>query len=112
MIRLVGLDKKFKEREILLDSNLVIENPGLFVIYGESGSGKSTLINILGLLDEEYDGDYYLFDQKINDLTDKEKELIRFNQISYIFQTPKFLENESIKLNIEIGVGRKLKSLI
>lgn len=107
MIEVVGLEKSFYKREVLSNININITAPGIYVVCGESGSGKSTLINILGMLDNEFAGEYYFFNKRINNLSSKEKELIRFNQISYIFQTPKFLENESILTNIEIGIGKK-----
>ena len=37
--------------------NLDFSNSGLNFIVGESGSGKSTLLNVIGGLDNSYEGD-------------------------------------------------------
>ena len=51
---------KPNELEILHGIDLTV-NQGEFVsIVGESGSGKSTLMNIIGVLDRQTSGSYYL----------------------------------------------------
>ena len=109
MININNLTKKFNENVVLSKVSISISSPGIYVICGESGCGKTTLINILGLMDEEYEGDYYFINQNVKNMTNQEKELIRYNQISYIYQNPKFLENESIKVNLEIALNKKYR---
>lgn len=109
MLNINNLTKKFNENVVLSKVSISISSPGIYVICGESGCGKTTLINILGLMDEEYEGDYYFINQNVKNMTNQEKELIRYNQISYIYQNPKFLENESIKVNLEIALNKKYR---
>ena len=109
MIKISGLIKTYGNYNVLNDINMEISKPGIYVINGISGSGKSTLINIIGLMDEEYQGDYRLFSKNVKKLNEEEKALIRFNQIAYIYQNPKFLENENILTNINLGVGKKIE---
>ena len=109
MLNISNLTKKFNENVVLSKVSISISSPGIYVICGESGCGKTTLINILGLMDEEYEGDYYFINQNVKNMTNQEKELIRYNQISYIYQNPKFLENESIKVNLEIALNKKYR---
>ena len=54
---------------------------------GRSGSGKSTLVNILGLLDDFDDGDYYLDNINVKKLNDLEKSKIRGFKIGFVFQS-------------------------
>lgn len=62
---------KPNELEILHGINLTV-NKGEFVsIVGESGSGKSTLMNIIGVLDRQTQGDYYLEGQDVNGMSDE-----------------------------------------
>ena len=57
------------ELEILHGIDLTV-NQGEFVsIVGESGSGKSTLMNIIGVLDRQTSGSYYLEGQDVNGMT-------------------------------------------
>lgn len=109
MLNINNLTKKFNENVVLSKVSISISSPGIYVICGESGCGKTTFINILGLMDEEYEGDYYFINQNVKNMTNQEKELIRYNQISYIYQNPKFLENESIKVNLEIALNKKYR---
>ena len=109
MIRISNLTKKYLDRTILDNVNINISKPGIYALIGESGCGKTTLINILGLMDEEFEGEYFFLDKNIKKIRDKDKELIRFNQIGYVYQNPKLIENESILVNVNIGLGREIK---
>ena len=108
MIRITGLKKFYGDNLVLNKINIDISSPGLYIIAGASGSGKTTLINIIGLMEDSFEGDYFFFDKNIKNINNKEKELLRYNQISYIYQNPKFLENESIKVNLEIALNKKI----
>ena len=48
---------------VLKDVNVEFQKNNLYAIMGRSGSGKSTLVNILGLLDDCTNGEYYLDDK-------------------------------------------------
>ena len=77
---------KPNELEILHGINLTV-NKGEFVsIVGESGSGKSTLMNIIGVLDRQTQGDYYLEGQDVNGMSDEVRSAIRNRRIGFVFQ--------------------------
>ncbi len=66
-------DNKFQRTFVLKDVNLTI-NEGEFVsIMGPSGAGKSTLLNIIGMLDEPNEGEYFFLDQPAHQLNEKKK---------------------------------------
>jgi len=51
MIKITGLNKKFKKQEVLKSLNLTIKTGKVTAIVGPNGSGKTTLIkSILGLI--------------------------------------------------------------
>jgi len=61
---------------------------GEFVsIMGPSGSGKSTLLNIIGALDTPTEGEYYLDNILVNNLSEDDLAIIRSLKIGFIFQT-------------------------
>ena len=70
MIRLDNISKTFRDGDTQVQAlkNISFEvNKGeLVAIIGKSGSGKSTLLNILGLLDKQTDGDYYIDGKKVS----------------------------------------------
>ena len=49
---------------LLKDIGLTIKEGEFISIMGPSGSGKSTLLNIMGMLDEQSEGEYYFFDEQ------------------------------------------------
>ena len=102
MIRISNLSKMYGNSLVLKNINIEISSPGLYVIKGKSGSGKSSLLNILSLVDEDYNGTFYLFDKNVRDLTKKEREDLLASSITYLFQEPKLIEGEDIKTNLEI----------
>lgn len=78
---------KPNELEILHGINLTV-NKGEFVsIVGESGSGKSTLMNIIGVLDRQTQGDYYLEGQDVNGMSDEVRSAIRNRRMVLYFRT-------------------------
>ena len=67
--------------------NLNVDKGEFVSIMGPSGSGKSTLMNIIGCLDSPTDGDYYLNDKSVSQLSDDELAKIRNKEIGFVFQS-------------------------
>ena len=75
MIKLMGIHKQFGNDKVLEEVNLTLENNGIYIIKGKSGCGKTTLLNIIGLIDEDYEGKYYVYQGKVNTIEDNYCEL-------------------------------------
>ena len=88
MIELLHISKKYGDKSILDNINLSFEEGKFIAIKGESGCGKTTLFNIVGLLDN-YEGIIKIDNQAINK---KNRENIRKNNLSYVFQDFLLLE--------------------
>ena len=65
------------EIEILHGIDLKIYEGEFVAIVGESGSGKSTLMNIIGVLDKQTEGEYYLDGIDIKNANEEEMNVIR-----------------------------------
>lgn len=101
IIMLKNISKTYdKNRWVLHNINFEVNEGDFIVITGESGCGKSTLINILGLLDNNYSGDYFLESLNVNELTDNALSKIRNKKIGYIFQDYKLIITLTNKENI------------
>jgi putative ABC transport system ATP-binding protein len=103
-------DNKFNRAFILKDIHLRITE-GEF-ISRPSRAGKSTLLNIIGLLDELSEGEYFFFDQSVHNLKDNKKTEYHRNYIGFIFQAYHLIEELTVYENIEsplIYKGIKLK---
>lgn len=82
-------------------------------IMGASGSGKTTLLNCISTMTKPTKGNIYFQDMKINKF--KEKRLIKYRSedISYIYQDFKLLDNLTVKENIMLPlVIQKRESLM
>ena len=55
-------------------------------IMGPSGGGKTTFLNCLGGLDFPDQGEIYLNDRLLNNLSDKELTELRRKEIGFVFQ--------------------------
>ena len=73
MLNIKDLHKSYDMGEtslhVLKGINLKVEKGEMVAIMGSSGSGKSTLLNIIGILDELDEGQYFLDGIEIKDLT-------------------------------------------
>jgi putative ABC transport system ATP-binding protein len=93
---------KPNELEILHGIDLSV-NKGEFVsIVGESGSGKSTLMNIIGVLDRQTSGNYFLEEQDVNEMSDEVRSNIRNRRIGFVFQNFNLLPRANALKNVMV----------
>lgn len=107
MIRLRNINKSFStdytKLHVLKGIDLDIQEGDFVSIMGSSGSGKSTLLNILGILDDYDQGEYYLNGELINkDLTEKKAAYFRSRYIGFVFQSFNLLPFKTAKENVAL----------
>jgi putative ABC transport system ATP-binding protein len=106
MIHLRNLNKIYKTTEVettaLNSIDLDIEAAEFISIMGTSGCGKSTLLNILGLLDRPNSGEYLLNGRNVIQLSEKERSVIRKQQMGFIFQNFNLIDELTVFENIEL----------
>ncbi len=100
MIELIDVNKSFGNKEIYSDLNLHIQKGEFVQIVGESGSGKSTLLNLLGLLDNKYQGKILIDNINTKECSDEQISSIRNNYLGYIFQSYNLISNMTAYENI------------
>lgn len=93
---------KLGEVEVIaLDvDSLKIEKGDFISIMGPSGSGKSTLLNILGCEDELTEGELIIDSKKVKELSKKEINTLRREDIGYVFQSFNLLAHLSAIENV------------
>ena len=108
MLKLHNMYKVYSTDEIetvALDGvNLEIEQGDFVAIMGPSGCGKSTLLNIVGMLDNPSDGDYFFFDENIARYNESQRSNIRKQNIGFIFQNFNLIDELSVSENIELAL--------
>lgn len=89
-LALEHVTKQFGQKTNLVtaleDVSLAFKAGEVSLIIGPSGSGKSTLLTILGGLQTPTDGAVRLNGHDISDLSTKEAEKIRLEQIGFVLQ--------------------------
>jgi len=103
VIRLDGVSKTYSRNgssvRALREVSLVIR-PGEFAaIMGRSGSGKSTMLHILGLIDAEYEGQYWFDGNLVSGRSSDELASLRNRAIGFVFQSFHLLPQLSILEN-------------
>ena len=108
MLKLHNLYKIYHTDEIetvaLNGINLEIEQGDFVAIMGPSGCGKSTLLNIVGMLDNPSEGDYFFFDENVAPYSEAQRSQIRKQNIGFIFQSFNLIEELSVSENIELAL--------
>ena len=97
IVETLNLKKTYKNSNgniTLFDKlNIKIKRGELVALVGPSGSGKSSLLHLLALLDEPSKGNIKINNISTNKLNDEEKDKIRREKISIIFQDNNLLND-------------------
>jgi len=106
MIKTVNLTKVFRTDEVettALNNVSFGITPGEFVaIMGPSGCGKSTLLNILGLLDNPTDGEYFFNGAEVSRFTERQRARMRKENIGFVFQNFNLIDELNVFENVEL----------
>lgn len=118
MIQCKNISKIYKKGDIetraLIDATFSIQAGEFMAIMGPSGSGKSTLMHILGALDTQTSGDYFLEGQDMSELSNDQLADLRKNKIGFVFQAFNLLPRASALRNVMLpliysGLPRRLR---
>ena len=107
IIRMDHIIKRFyidqpNELEILHGISLSVKKGEFISIVGESGSGKSTLMNIMGVLDRQTEGDYFLDGEDVNQMNDTVRSVIRNEKIGFVFQNFNLIPRANALKNVTL----------
>ena len=115
MIRTENLTRIFRTEEVetiaLNGVNIEVEDGEFIDIMGPSGCGQSTLLNILGLLDSPTEGKYWLNNEEVGHLKERERTAYRKGRIGFVFQNFNLIDELTVEENVDLqlkylGVGK------
>jgi lipoprotein-releasing system ATP-binding protein len=118
LLETINLKKTYKHINgnitLFNNLNLKIKYGDLIALVGPSGSGKSSLLHILALLDDPTKGKILLNNKLTKNLTDSQKDEVRRENISIIFQDNNLLTDFTAIENVMMPLiikGEKLKNI-
>ena len=101
---------------ILENINFELQESSVVSVMGPSGCGKSTFLNIIGLLDSEFEGKYDLLNKNVINLSVHDKNLLRNNSIGFVHQffhlIPELTVLENIALPKMIQTNNTKESIV
>ena len=104
MIKLVNISKEYKSGvKALSNINMHVKKGEFVYIVGESGAGKSTLVKILLKEEAPTEGQIYLNNTEITNISNRRIPYIRRN-MGVVFQDFRLLHNKTVYENIAFAM--------
>ena len=111
MISLKHVDRSYKTRAgpvwVLRGIDLEIREREFITIMGPSGAGKSSLLNVLALLDDQWQGEYWLREQAVHEMKRKQRAELAKKNIGMVFQSYHLLDDLTVQQNIDLPLTYK-----
>ncbi len=109
MIELRNVEKYYEtgvgKTYVLRRINLDIKQGDFVTIMGPSGAGKSTLLAIIGMLDSNWQGEYYFLGEPVHKLKPRDRVEINKRYIGFVFQQYHLLDSLTVYENLDIPLS-------
>jgi len=106
MIKTEKLSKIFRTEEVetfaLNEVSMHVKSGEFVAIMGPSGCGKSTLLNIVGLLDNPSEGEYFFDGEEVGAFKERQRTQLRKGNIGFVFQSFNLIDELTVFENVEL----------
>ncbi|HTS36870.1 MAG TPA: ABC transporter ATP-binding protein [Candidatus Solibacter sp.] len=111
MIQLKSIERSYKtgagQTWVLRRVNLDIQQGEFITVMGPSGAGKSSLLNVLALLDDQWEGEYWFREDAVHALKRKQRSELAKRNIGMVFQSYHLLDDLTVEENIDLPLSYK-----
>jgi putative ABC transport system ATP-binding protein len=111
MIQLKSIERSYKsgagQTWVLRRIQMDIHEGEFVTIMGPSGSGKSSLLNILGVLDDDWLGEYWFGEQPVHKLNRRQRADLSRRSMGIVFQSYHLLDDLTVAENIDMPLSYK-----
>ena len=109
MIRLKSVEKFYDtgagKTFVLRNITSEVREGEFLTIMGPSGAGKSTLLSIIGMLDADWQGEFFLYENAVHELKPKNRNALNKQYIGFVFQQYHLLDDLTVAENLEIPLS-------
>ena len=102
MIEIRNLTKQFQNETEIDYKDIVFETGKSYMLLGASGCGKSTLLNMIAGILSPTQGEIIIDGKDMSQSSQKERDKFRIQNIGYIFQDFKLINDMTVLDNINI----------
>ncbi|WP_196593096.1 ABC transporter ATP-binding protein [Pectinatus sottacetonis] len=104
MIKLVNVNKSYKDYMVLKNIDLLIQKGETLAIIGASGSGKSTLLKLMIGLERPTTGEIWIKDKEISHMDEEQLDEIRLT-MGMVFQYSALFDSMTVAENVAFGLN-------
>lgn len=112
-VKLSNIKKTYKGgAEVVKGINFVVKDKEFLVLVGPSGCGKSTVLRMIAGLEEITDGDLYIGDIKVNDISSSDRGIAMVFQNYALYPHMNSYENMAFGLKIKKVPKEEIKERV
>jgi ABC-type lipoprotein export system ATPase subunit len=109
LIQLRNVEKYFETRAgrtyVLRQVTMDVEEGEFITVMGPSGAGKSTLLGILGMLDHDWGGEFWLTGEPVHELKPRQRMELNKQHIGFVFQQYHLIDDLTVAENLDIPLS-------
>jgi putative ABC transport system ATP-binding protein len=109
MIRLANVEKSYDSKAgntwVLRRINADIREGEFVTIMGPSGAGKSTLLGIIGMLDGDWRGEYFLDHHAVHRLDNRRRVELHKQYVGFVFQQYHLIDDLTVAENLDLPLS-------
>jgi ABC-type lipoprotein export system ATPase subunit len=106
LVRLVDVERSYPlaggKTWVLRHVDLDIARGEFVSIMGPSGAGKSSLLNVLGLMDHDWSGQFALDGVDVSTLDTRKRQALQREKIAFIFQYYHLIDDLKVWENLDL----------
>jgi ABC-type lipoprotein export system ATPase subunit len=87
---------------VLRNVKLDIPESDFVSITGPSGSGKTSLLNVLGMMDHDWQGEFTFDGQKVQGMNAKQRQVFARDKVGFIFQHYHLIDDLTVAENLDL----------
>lgn len=111
MIDIRHLERSYKTGAgytwVLRRIDLKIERGEFVTLMGPSGAGKSSLLNAIALLDDQWQGEYFIDGEAVHTMGRKQRAELAKRRMGMVFQSYHLLDELTVAENIDLPLSYK-----